>query len=128
MENACGTVPFPRLAAGAWLRHARAADSRPYDAPRPRVRQSFLSFTFLLPVAGQVQQTVDRSKSLMEVPQSLPPPRKAVPLGKVAANVVSRRKGSAPERAKAHTLGDCSFRTDRRALCSTDALLLCKIG
>lgn len=52
----------------------------------------------------------------------------AVPLGKVAANVVSRRKGSAPERAKAHTLGDCPFRTDRRALCSTDALLLCKIG
>jgi len=27
----------------------------------------------------------------MEVLQSLPPPRKAVPLGKVAANVVSRR-------------------------------------
>ena len=54
--------------------------------------------------------------------------RKAVPLGKVAANAVSRRKGSAPEGAKAHTLGDCPFRTDRRALCSKDALLLCKIG
>ena len=64
----------------------------------------------------------------MEMPQSLPPPRKAVPLGKVAANVVSRRKGSAPDGAKAHTLGDCPFRTDRRTLCSTDALLLCKIG
>ena len=30
---------------------------------------------------------------LMEEPQSFPPPRKAVPLGKVAANAVSRRKG-----------------------------------
>ena len=30
---------------------------------------------------------------LMEVPESLSLPRKAVPLGKVAANAVSRRKG-----------------------------------
>ena len=31
---------------------------------------------------------------LMEVPESLSLPRKAVPLGKVAANAVSRRKGA----------------------------------
>ena len=36
---------------------------------------------------------------LMEVPESLSLPRKAVPLGKVAANAVSRRKGCLPGEA-----------------------------
>ena len=61
---------------------------------------------------------------LMEVPQSLSLPRKAVPLGKVAANAVSRRKGYAHFPTKSRLIGgakQCIVQKMKVSSCQTAA-------
>ena len=61
---------------------------------------------------------------LMKVPQSFSLPRKAVPLGKVAANAVSRRKGYAHFPTKSGLMGgakQCIVQKIQVSSCKTAA-------